>query len=289
MRFVFTSEPNEFARQAGPFIEPRLECNVMATVVGNVLDGVYDGAESVFAVGLSARDQVTFAALRTPPWFMLASELDPADAPKLVAHWLELDPELPGVNGTPATARAIAAAWRSQTQAETRCRMSQAMHSLTEVIEPARPASGELRRPEASELDLLVAWMEEFAREAGLQGVDQARSMVTTRLAKGWMMLWDDGGPVSLVGLAGPVAGVARIGPVYTPPNLRGHGYATSAVAAISRLALAGDAHTCMLYTDVANPTSNKIYAEIGYRRFGDWEEHAFDRAPQIPRSPAGP
>ena len=31
-----------------------------------------------------------------------------------------------------------------------------------------------------------------------------------------------------------------------------------------------------MLYTDLANPTANKIYAEVGYRRFGDWEEHAF-------------
>ena len=34
-----------------------------------------------------------------------------------------------------------------------------------------------------------------------------------------------------------------------------------------------------MLYTDLSNPTSNKIYAEVGYRRFADWEEHAFQRA----------
>jgi predicted GNAT family acetyltransferase len=33
-----------------------------------------------------------------------------------------------------------------------------------------------------------------------------------------------------------------------------------------------------MLFTDLANPTSNKIYAEIGYRRVADWEEHAFVR-----------
>jgi hypothetical protein len=33
-----------------------------------------------------------------------------------------------------------------------------------------------------------------------------------------------------------------------------------------------------MLFTDVANPTSNKIYAAVGYRRTGDWEEIELDR-----------
>jgi uncharacterized protein len=72
------------------------------------------------------------------------------------------------------------------------------------------------------------------------------------------------------------VAGVIRIGPVYTPADDRGRGYASSAVAAVSRLGLDGGAHTCMLYTDLANPTSNKIYADVGYRRIAAWEERVF-------------
>lgn len=81
-----------------------------------------------------------------------------------------------------------------------------------------------------------------------------------------------------MVGINRPVAGAVRVGPVYTPPALRGRGYAGTAVAEASRRALAGGARSCMLYTDLANPTSNKIYAEVGYRRAGDWEEHDFDR-----------
>jgi predicted GNAT family acetyltransferase len=69
---------------------------------------------------------------------------------------------------------------------------------------------------------------------------------------------------------------VVRIGPVYTPPELRRRGYAGSAVAAASRRALTAGAHTCMLFTDLANPTSNKIYAEVGYRAIGGWEEYSF-------------
>jgi predicted GNAT family acetyltransferase len=67
-----------------------------------------------------------------------------------------------------------------------------------------------------------------------------------------------------------------RIGPVYTPPERRARGYAGSAVAAASRRALAGGADTCMLFTDLSNPTSNKIYAEVGYTPAGSWEEHTF-------------
>jgi predicted GNAT family acetyltransferase len=72
------------------------------------------------------------------------------------------------------------------------------------------------------------------------------------------------------------VAGVVRIGPVYTPVGARRRGYSSSAVAALSRQALEAGAHTCMLFTDLTNPTSNKIYADVGYRRFGEWEEAEF-------------
>lgn len=278
MRYVFTSDPAEFSRKASPFIEPRLDCNVMASALRYVLDGVYTPSESVFAYGLSDGERVAFAAARTSPWPMLVAGLDPADASELMVRWLEVDPGLPGVNGSPATTRALAACWRAQTGGRTHVHMSQAMHSLTEVSDPVRPAPGRLRQPREDEHPLLVAWMEDFAREAHLQTGDQARTSVFTRLASGALWLWDDGSPVSMVGWVGPVAGVARVGPVYTPPGHRRRGYATSAVAALSRLVLARDAHTCMLYTDLANPTSNKIYAEIGYRRFADWEEHAFER-----------
>jgi predicted GNAT family acetyltransferase len=74
------------------------------------------------------------------------------------------------------------------------------------------------------------------------------------------------------------VAGVVRIGPVYTPPEALRRGYASSAVADVSREALGTGAHTCMLYTDLNNPTSNKIYADVGYRRIAEWEERVFER-----------
>lgn len=78
-----------------------------------------------------------------------------------------------------------------------------------------------------------------------------------------------------MVGTNAPVAGAVRIGPVYTPPEQRGRGYASSAVAAASQQALDEGASSCTLFTDLANPTSNSIYRALGNERFADWREYA--------------
>jgi GNAT superfamily N-acetyltransferase len=280
VRFVVTKNAEQFARRAGPLLEGRIECNLLATVLANVLDrgGGYTDSAPVFAWGLEGPDRVRFAALRAPPWCMLASELDAGCAPSLLAAWLAVDPELPGVDSVPPTARAIATAWADQTGGVTRCRMSEAMHALEEVQDPPRPASGRLRLAQDPDRAQLTDWMAAFAVEVGLQGDDLAGPMVDARMAHGGLLVWDRLGPVSMVGVTRPVAGVVRLGPVYTPPEHRCNGYAGSAVAAASRRALERGAIRCMLFTDLSNPTSNKIYAEVGYRRTGGWEEHAFNR-----------
>jgi len=67
------------------------------------------------------------------------------------------------------------------------------------------------------------------------------------------------------------------VGPVYTPPEHRRRGYATSLVAGLSRSLIERGFRACFLYTDLANPTSNRIYGEIGYERVCDSVEYRFD------------
>jgi RimJ/RimL family protein N-acetyltransferase len=278
VRLVLTGDQHEFAAHAAGLLEARVEYNVMATVLAGVLAGDYANSTRLFAYALDDVGELEFAALRQPPWPMLVTELPPAASRELVAAWLNADPDLPGVNGPPEAARAIAAAWRELTGGVSRCRMREAMHSLDHVRDPPWPATGGLRLASTEERDVLIEWMAAFAREAGVPGEDQAAGLVDLRLGQERLFVWDDGVPVSMVGTAPVVADVARVGPVYTPPENRGRGYAGSAVAAVSRRALARGARRCVLFTDLANPTSNKIYAEVGYRRVTDWEEHAFER-----------
>jgi predicted GNAT family acetyltransferase len=87
------------------------------------------------------------------------------------------------------------------------------------------------------------------------------------RIETGSVWFWVDeaGQKVHLTAANPPSFGVARVGPVYTPPERRGQGWASSAVAEVSRRLLAEGARVC-LFTDQANPTSNRIYTALGYR-----------------------
>ena len=78
------------------------------------------------------------------------------------------------------------------------------------------------------------------------------------------------GVPVSVAGLTRAVAGMVRVGPVYTPPELRGRGYAGAVTAAVSQAALEAGLREVVLYTDLANPTSNALYQRLGYRPVED-------------------
>ena len=163
--------------------------------------------------------------------------------------------------------------------------MSEAMHLLRAVTQPLRPAPGRLRRATSDDRERLIEWERAFVLEASIGEPSHAARVVDRRLFAGRQFVWEHGRPLATVGVNAAINGTARVGPVYTPPEHRRRGYATSAVAAASELLLGSGARWCMLLTDLANPTSNKIYASIGYERFGDWEEHVFSRAP---RSPGG-
>jgi predicted GNAT family acetyltransferase len=115
----------------------------------------------------------------------------------------------------------------------------------------------------------VASWVACFATEAGVP-LSSTRDHVAGRISAGEMALWCDHQPRSLAGYSGRSPNGVRIGYVYTPPEWRGHGYATACVAALSRRALDEGARFCCLYTDLANPVSNRIYQRIGYTPIGD-------------------
>ena len=118
--------------------------------------------------------------------------------------------------------------------------------------------------------DIVRAWFAAFMGESGDHFGD-ARHAADRALAGGGAWLWvdDTGAPVSMAVRRPVIAGSARIGPVYTPPAARGRGYGSAVTAAVTA-AVADDGGIPVLFTDLANPTSNKIYQELGYRPVED-------------------
>jgi uncharacterized protein len=277
MQLTLTRDAELFAAKAGRLLEERAERNVMATVLMQVRSGRFAAAgRPLFAYAVDENDEVCAAALRTAPWSLLASGFDEAGAAALLGEWMREDSELPGVSGEPEVARAIASAWVDLTGGSSHLRVRMAMHALTEVTDPPRPARGRLRLANDTERDLMIVWERAFTLEAGTGPSDEAERTVATRLSTSAQHVWENIDPVCALTLSPTIGETTRIGPVYTPPEHRRHGYASSAVAELSRHALRCGAKRVMLYTDLANPTSNKIYATVGFQRFSDWEEHAF-------------
>ena len=90
-------------------------------------------------------------------------------------------------------------------------------------------------------------------------------------------ILEDDDMPVTMAKISRELQTVCVVGLVYTPPYFRGKGYATSCVAAVSQFGLDKGFKKCVLYTDLANPTSNSIYMKIGYKPICDSIEIKFE------------
>lgn len=182
--------------------------------------------------------------------------------------------DLPGVSGDALTAARFAGHWSERTRSGARPCQGQRIYEVEDVIELV-PSRGELRRAAGGDRELLLVWYAAFQAEIGETPRD-VTAVVERRLAAGHLWIWEDQGPVALAGLSPVLAGVARIGPVYTPPDHRNHGYATSLVAAISSAVRRGG-NRCILYTDLANPTSNSIYRALGYRAVAEAIRYSFD------------
>jgi len=180
--------------------------------------------------------------------------------------------ELPGVTGPVEAARAFAEGWSQARGVTASVTMEQGLYELTKVVLPAPAAPGALRVARAEDAELVASWMAGFGGDARLPAHESEalRKSAATRVASGGLFVWEhEGAPVSMATLQGATRHGIRVSFVYTPPELRGRGYASACVAAVSDRALASGKRFCTLYTDLSNPTSNSIYQRIGYRRIG--------------------
>ena len=222
--------------------------------------------------------EVVGAALRTPPHNVVLARPTDDRALTALAEAIE-DADVPGVVGAVPEIDPFATALAERFDASVETRVEQGVYALHTVI-PARETPGSMRPADPADRALLLDWVEAFATEVLHESVsgDAGRheTSVDARLAGGaaGFALWEaDGRPVSLVGFGGPTPTGIRIGPVYTPPEHRGHGYASALTAEVSALQLAGGRRFCFLYTDLVNATSNAIYMRIGYERVCDSRE----------------
>jgi GNAT superfamily N-acetyltransferase len=214
--------------------------------------------------------EVRGAVCMTPPFELLLAAV-PADAvDELVRRLRDRDVALPGVNGEVATVERFVAAWLAGTDLRSWTAFEQRLYALGELRPPDPAPSGRARVAGEDEVELATRWLAAFQKEAGVPSTDVERA-ARAGIGEERVWLWDDGGePVSLAARTVPAVGVARVAPVYTPPERRRRGYGAAVTAAVTADALARGADDVVLFTDLANPTSNAIYERIGFAPVSD-------------------
>jgi GNAT superfamily N-acetyltransferase len=219
-------------------------------------------------------DAVVGVAFQSPLSFHAAITSMPAAAiPALVDHMVEAAPDLPGVFGEADTSSRFAGQWAEVLKVPTSPVEGQRLYRLGSLSLP-HGVPGQLRMAGEGDEDLVVSWIEGFRHDTG--GHPPLPDVIRRRIADRFVSIWDHDGPVSMASFTPPVAGVSRIGLVYTPPSQRRRGFAAACTAATTEVALQGGADHCVLFTQLTNPQSNAIYRRIGYRAVAEQLRYAF-------------
>jgi RimJ/RimL family protein N-acetyltransferase len=275
MAWTLTRSLPDFLDAAGDYLRTQpVRYTVMLTILESLRQrgpSVFGDTPPVFGWHADAARITDGAFLQTPPHPVLLAALPEGSLPDLIGLLMGSDPHLAAVNLAGPDEGSFSAAWAAATAGGTVAPRSRSrLFWLAGLVPPDPAPPGSARVATNADRGLLVSWHSAFATEAEAIAIDPERT-VRDRMSYGGIMLWEaDAEPVAMAALSREVAGVTRVVTVYTPPRFRRRGYGGAITAAASQAALDAGAAQVVLYTDVANPTSNALYQRLGYRPVED-------------------
>jgi predicted GNAT family acetyltransferase len=283
MKFTAEAAPGRFLERArSHLLRDEARHNLILGIAGTLVEHP-DAYRTAFLWLVEDEGNVVCAGLMTPPFNAVVSAEREDGALVLLAREVGARSiSLPGVTGAIPESERFAEAWTRETNARARRHMAHGIYALTRV-RPAPPCSGRPRRADRSDRELLRRWVGAFVDETAVSADREHMVRTVDRRLAGddeGLWLWEDDGPASMAGFGGATPNGIRIGPVFTPPERRGRGYATALVASLSGWLLRRERRFCFLYTDLANPTSNEIYRRIGYEFVCDAADIRFEAPP---------
>jgi uncharacterized protein len=220
-------------------------------------------------------EDVVAASQHTPPHGAYLST-GPAQAVRTLSRALwRLRPGLPGVAGLEPAPQDFATEWSRLGGPEATPAMRMGLYAADAVnIPPGIP--GRLRPASHDDAPVLQGWAHQFYAESG--AISGGSDEIGPRIEAGLLVVWEvEDDLMSMAATTAAQGGVSRVHLVYTPVRYRRRGFASACVATLTARELATPGRTCMLFTDLANPTSNGIYQRVGYRRMGDAVQLRFD------------
>ncbi|CRK61861.1 GCN5-related N-acetyltransferase [Alloactinosynnema sp. L-07] len=275
MTVIRYDDPADFWRTAGDWLEQDPVRNTIAiTVLRQLLElGPAAGDEPPLLLTVHDNDVLVGAAIQTPPRPLIVAAL-----PRETHHQvIDVLGEIAGVTGPRDLADAFTEALLGKTRQLIAATVPTRLYELGGLTLPQ--VSGYFRLGTTEDLPVAARWWDEFAAEldhfeVGGSGEENARRALDFDRAIG---LWfDNDEPVAMAVASPAIAGMSRIGPVYTPPAARGRGYAKAATAHVAQHARDKGAEHVLLFADTDNPVSNAVYQGIGFHVVTDAVEYTF-------------
>jgi uncharacterized protein len=285
MQVAFQSNPGEFLGRCGPLLEKNpAEHNLILSLCQTADLRMKRGEKTdIRLTTVFSDDDFVIAAVQTPPSNLVLSRAGAhqPEIEKLAETLANQNAEFPGIIGPSDVASAFATAWTGLTGKKFVEYMDQIVYALTKVVFPP-PIPGEFRLARPEEAEMIGRWMSAFSEDTlpkaehltEESGIKKAQTLIAANRVAVWAV---GGNPVAIATVGGTNE-VARIGSVYTPPEHRGHGYASAVVAHISQTQLDHGKKMCCLYADARNPVSNSIYRKIGYEFVGRSSLYVMDK-----------
>ena len=284
MEFQLIPDPGAFREVTRELLADEASNNLILGVLSSAIGNpqAYDDCRAMVVV--DGGDVAAGGLVTTPPQNLIVAAGESGEHLSTLAEGvLAAGVEIHGAIGVRPVVDGFADRWTERTGTTSRLSMAQGIYAL-DTVTPPPPVRGGALPAVAGDADIVTGWMRAFAAEAlPDEPSDQARlrAMVTRRLEGGgptgtW--LWEvDGSPVSMSSHSGPTGKGIRINAVYTLAEHRSNGYASALVATQSQFLLDDGYEACFLFTDLANPTSNRIYESIGYHRIAESALFLFD------------
>jgi predicted GNAT family acetyltransferase len=283
MGWVTTDRVDDFLRVADEHLLARPAENTVLLTTAETLrargPAAYGPEAALFGWWELPGGAVRGAFLHTPPHPLVLTRLPPEAAAALASTLARAAWPVTGITASRDAAAAFAATWRNHTGDTAGVRQQIQLYRLAKLMPLRASADGGARVATAADRDQLLSWIEAFAREVGEMSGFHADA-VDDQLSYGGLSFWEaDGVPVSMGGVTRPVARMVRVGPVYTPPSLRRHGYGGAVAIAMSRAALEAGASEVLMFTDLGSPVSTALFMRMGYQPVADRVVLAFTPA----------
>jgi predicted GNAT family acetyltransferase len=275
-KVAFQSNARDFLERCGKILEKDpIEHNLILSLCQAAERRRVNGEDSNIKCAIVTDDDGEFVvgAVQAPPHNLVLSKAQSLDIDQLAETLLKHKFTFPGIVGPSDVTGTFAEKWTALTSLHTEESMDQIIYMLKgrELLMPT--VEGEMRFAGKADVKQITEWIGAFSKSA-LPRAEQintkdAKAQAEELAESGRLAFWTvKGKPVAQASFSGTDR-VVRINRVYTPPENRGHGYASAVVANLTKLQLDQGKTMSCLYADARNTQANSIYRKIGYEFAG--------------------